>query len=405
MVQNDIVIAGGGLAGAVAAITAAEHIPTANVTWLVASEEPLAEFRRSGSDERLVTRFCDDPSDFLPYFPRGGQDALPEFYDFGPEQTFDWCQAHGLKPVGDLGSPLRLPEDAPGLATELPRLAKDAGVNIRTGEKLVAVEAKPQGGFWITVTAERTVQCQKLVLAGDPVNIPQTVRAAESLGHTIERPVPSLFYFLINDPLFKNMRSERVEQARLFLPAIGLEAHGPLELEPWGLAGEAVLDLSSLAARDLLQTKGQTLRINWCGPQKASRLLEERVRLHPRQRLVAEPIAELPELLWGYLIGAADLTPDQHWGKLKKAERRKLQDCLENTELRLTRKKLALSERAICGGISCAEIEFQTMGSLKVPGLHLAGDLINVDGFAGGYHRQWHWTSGHAAGAACAHGQ
>jgi predicted Rossmann fold flavoprotein len=402
LVQNDIVIAGGGLAGAIAALTAATHAPQGSVTWLIAEDAPLAELRRTGSDQRLITRLCGDPSEYLPCFPRGGSDALPEFYAFGPEQTREWCRRHQLDALPQPDGILRLPEEAPGLADALPALATRAGVNIRTGEKLVAVEAKPQGGFWITVTAERTVQCQRLILAGDPENIPQAVKAAESLGHTVERPVPSLFHFLIDSPLFKNMRAERVRAARLSLPGLGAESAGPLELHPWGLAGDAVLEVSSRAARDLAQPQGQALRVNWCGPQKASRLLEERVRLHPRQRLVSEPLAELPEPLWAYLLGAAGLDPDRHWGQLKKGELRGLQDQLENTELHLTRKKLALCERALCGGVARDEIEFETMASLKVPGLHLAGDLVDVDGFAGGWHRQWHWTSGHAAGLACA---
>ncbi|MBC2594775.1 aminoacetone oxidase family FAD-binding enzyme [Ruficoccus amylovorans] len=400
MVQNEITIAGGGLAGAVAAITAAGHAPGTAVTWLVAESEPLEELSRTGSDQRLITRLCDDPSELLPCFPRGGNDVLPEFYAFGPQQTLEWCQRHALEGLTRENGTLRLAEEAPPLAAQLTALARRVGVNIRTEEKLVAVEAKPQGGFWITVTNERTVQCQRLILAGDPLNTPQAARAAESLGHTVERPVPSLFNFLIDDPLFKNMRAERVKNVLLSLPALGLDTSGPLELHPWGLAGEAVLALSSRAARELVQPQGQALRINWCGPLKVSRLLEERVRLHPRQRLVSEPVAELPDPVWAHLLTASGLDPDRYWGQLKKPELRKLKESLELTELHLTRKKLASPERAICGGVERGEIDFETMASLRSPGLYLAGDIVDVDGFAGGPHRQWHWTSGHAAGLA-----
>ncbi len=401
LVQNEIIIAGGGLAGALAAITAAEHNPAGAVTWLIASGEPLAELRRSGSDERLITRLCDDPSELLPGFPRGGHDALPELYAFGPQQTLEWCRAHGLDVHRQPDGTLRLPDEAPGLAAQLTARAEKAGVTVRTGEKLVAVEAKPQGGFWITITGERTVQGQRLVLAADPLNIPQAVKAAESLGHSIERPVPSLFHFLIDDPIFKNMHGERLKTVRLSLPALSLSTDGPLELHPWGLAGEAVLALACQGARELARPQGQALRINWCGPQKASRLINERVRLHPRQRLISEPLVELPELIWSHLLKVSSLDPDRHWGQLKKGELRTLKEHLELTELHLVRKKLAASERAICGGVSRKEIDFESMASLLVPGLHLAGDLVDVDGFAGGWHRQWLWTSGHAAGQAC----
>lgn len=402
MVTNDIVIAGGGLAGAVAAITAAASSSERPVTWLVGEDAPLGEFRRHGSDGYLVTRPCDDPAELLPLFPRGGHDALPELYDFGPAEVIAWCDHRGLSIINDNAGVVRLSDDSPGLAVELTRLAEQGGVDIRTGETLLAVDAKPQGGFWVTVNGERTVICNQLILAGDPLNIGAAARMAESLGHQVELPVPSLFNFVINHPLLKHIQHEGLADIRLELPDLGVHANGPAELHPWGISGPAVLELSCRVARELVQAKGKALRIKWLGEQKVARLIDERVRLFGRQRLITDPLGELPHRLWENLLLEAGCTPDQAWHELNKTSLRRIKEVLELTELPVSRKKLYLAERAICGGVARDEIDFTRMASQRVPGLFFAGDIIDVDGFAGGAHRQWHWTSGHSAGRAAA---
>ena len=43
-----------------------------------------------------------------------------------------------------------------------------------------------------------------------------------------------------------------------------------------------------------------------------------------------------------------------------------------------------------------------TMESRKVPGLYLAGEILDVDGACGGYNLQWAWSSGWLAGVSAA---
>ena len=52
------------------------------------------------------------------------------------------------------------------------------------------------------------------------------------------------------------------------------------------------------------------------------------------------------------------------------------------------------------GGIALAEVEPATLMSRKVPGLYLAGEVLDVDGDCGGFNLQWAWASAHAAASA-----
>ena len=53
------------------------------------------------------------------------------------------------------------------------------------------------------------------------------------------------------------------------------------------------------------------------------------------------------------------------------------------------------------GGVPLAEIDFRTMESRKMPGLHLVGEILDCDGRIGGFNFQWAWATGHLAGQAC----
>ena len=53
------------------------------------------------------------------------------------------------------------------------------------------------------------------------------------------------------------------------------------------------------------------------------------------------------------------------------------------------------------GGVPLCEITDQ-MESKLVPGLYLAGELLDVDGKCGGYNLQWAWCSGYLAGTGAA---
>jgi predicted flavoprotein YhiN len=57
---------------------------------------------------------------------------------------------------------------------------------------------------------------------------------------------------------------------------------------------------------------------------------------------------------------------------------------------------------ATAGGVPLSEVRLETMESRVCPGLHLAGEILDVDGRIGGFNFQWAWASGFVAGTAAA---
>ena len=50
------------------------------------------------------------------------------------------------------------------------------------------------------------------------------------------------------------------------------------------------------------------------------------------------------------------------------------------------------------GGVPLDEVDLKTMESKITPGLHLCGEVLDVDGLIGGFNFQWAWASGYLAG-------
>jgi predicted flavoprotein YhiN len=65
-------------------------------------------------------------------------------------------------------------------------------------------------------------------------------------------------------------------------------------------------------------------------------------------------------------------------------------------------KSLNKEEFVTCGGVRLREVDFKTMESRVCPGLHFAGEVLDIDGITGGFNFQAAWTTGWLAGRAMA---
>ena len=79
-----------------------------------------------------------------------------------------------------------------------------------------------------------------------------------------------------------------------------------------------------------------------------------------------------------------------------------LADALTAADFAVVGKSMNKEEFVTCGGVRLREIEFKTMESKLCPGLHFAGEVLDIDGITGGFNFQAAWTTGRLAGLAMA---
>jgi predicted Rossmann fold flavoprotein len=98
-------------------------------------------------------------------------------------------------------------------------------------------------------------------------------------------------------------------------------------------------------------------------------------------------------------LGIAAATP---LGQLPRAARRPLVHALTAYELPVTAARGWNFAEVTAGGVPLDEIDYRTMMSRRVPGLYLAGEVLDCDGRIGGFNFQWAWATGYLAGRAAA---
>jgi predicted Rossmann fold flavoprotein len=108
--------------------------------------------------------------------------------------------------------------------------------------------------------------------------------------------------------------------------------------------------------------------------------------------------------LWEALVDHAGLGRTARWASLTRDQAQRLLQQLSRTEFAVTGKSLNKDEFVTCGGVRLNEVNFKTMESRICPGLHFAGELLDIDGITGGFNFQAAWTTGWLAGTAMAAG-
>ena len=400
----DVIIAGGGPAGFFAAIRCAELNPRLRVLIIEKSTQTLSKVLVSGGGRCNVTHACFDPAQLITFYPRGGIALRGPFTRFQPQDTVQWFTSRGvpLKTESD-GRMFPVTDSSETVAECLREVAKKAGVMVMTRTKLLAVEKSPKGGFRLEVKKEAQesfLKTNHIVIATGSDS--QTRAILQSLGHTIEEPVPSLFTFNVKDARIDGLAGLSVENVTLTMG--DLTERGPLLITHWGLSGPAVLRLSAWGARLLFETKYRSsLTINWLGDFGLERTLEVLQRHkdwheNARRKVGAQSaFTQIPIRLWKQLT---HFIGEKNWADVSKQELRRLANEMVAGEFMIEGKGQFKEEFVTCGGVRLDEVDFKTMQSRRVDGLFFAGETLDIDGVTGGFNFQSAWTTGWLAGTA-----
>ncbi|MGF1535374.1 MAG: NAD(P)/FAD-dependent oxidoreductase [Elainellaceae cyanobacterium] len=403
---RQVVVIGGGAAGFFAAIACAEAHAGIRVTLLEAGARCLSKVAISGGGRCNVTHACFDPARLVTHYPRGGKALRGAFSRFQPRDTVQWFTGRGvrLKTEAD-GRMFPVTDDSGTIIACLQQAAQRAGVVVRTGAGVQQVTQQADG--FDVMTKGETLQADRVILATGSSARGQAI--AQSLGHHIEPPVPSLFTLNIKEAALNALAGVAMEPVRLRLQlpqGKPLEQTGPLLVTHWGVSGPAVLKLSAWGARALQASGYQaTLQINWLPEHSEDQLqaaLREAKTQMPKRTVATPPaaIAPLPRRLWSYLLARAGVEPKTQWAHLSKAGLRCLVQELLRSEFAVQGKGAFKDEFVTCGGVRLSEVNFKTMESRLCPGLYFAGEVLDIDGITGGFNFQSAWTTGWLAGQA-----
>lgn len=285
-----------------------------------------------------------------------------------------------LSPVMDIEPIGRGPGEAPGFAVRL------ADATITARRVILTVGGRSYPGCGTT---------------GDGYEI------ARRLGHAIVEPRPALVPLRVAPEWVADLRG-------ITLPDVVASVHSadgsPLQsrreavlFAHFGLTGPAILDVSRSVARSD-DPADLALRLDLL-PDVPREDLDRSIQASSRQgrrSLLAMLPESIPRRLAECLIGAAGIPRDRMGPDLSRDERHRLVAALKGLSLPI-RGTLGFEKAEVTsGGVGLETVDPKTLESRVVAGLHLAGEVLDLDGLIGGYNFQAAWSTGWLAGETAA---
>lgn len=404
MQQLQLIVIGGGAAGFMGAITAAETNPNASVILLEKNKTLLNKVRISGGGRCNVTNAVATLPELLKGYPRGGKFLRPLFETFNNQHTLEWFERRGvaLKTEPD-GRMFPATNTSDTIVDCLMKAALKAGVRIRTSAGVS--QLKPVGtGMEVILQSGEVLHADRvLVTSGGHPQLSGYAWLA-GLGVEIVAPVPSLFTFNVPVLPFKDLMGVAVSGVGVKLAGSKLAETGPLLFTHWGVSGPAVLKLSAWGARELSEKNYEFVSLVNFTNKKPNEILQQltdfqgdsgwRAKFVPTQA----PFG-LPQRLWKQLVELANIPDTMRWADLPAKNRNRLVEHLTNFQLEVRGKTTFKEEFVTCGGVALSDVHPKTLESRCVSGLYFAGEVLDIDGITGGYNFQAAWTTGYVAGS------
>ena len=398
----NLVVVGGGAAGFMTAVTAAEN-GVKRIIILEGSSKLMEKVRISGGGRCNVTNASWIPSELAENYPRGGIKLLESFNRFAAGDVFDWFEKRGLNLKIEADNRVFPVSDSSlDVISCLKKNAINKGVEISTKFFVKEILKTSDNLFTIFNSEKISIIAKNIILSTG--GHPSGHKLAKNFGHSIIRPVPSLFTFSTKETKLNECSGVSIKNIdiEIQLNNKSFKNRGDVLITHWGFSGPAVLKLSSIAARELFDQKYKfSLIIRWSNleykelKEKIDNLKFNNGKLN---LINLRPLPLLTKRLWVFLLNKMEINKDKKWSDLLANEREKMINSLLKDKYIISSKGPFGEEFVTSGGVSINEVNFKSMESLICPGLFFSGEVLDVDGITGGFNFQHCWTSGWLAG-------
>ncbi len=413
----EVVVVGAGAAGLVAAFRSAER--GRRTLLLERNRKAGAKILMSGGTRCNLTH-ATDKLGILREFGPPGRFLHSALSVFGPQDVVEMFEAEGVatkveQPTGKIFPASNKALDV--LGALLRRLQRSNCVLTRE-EPLESLE-RLGDGFRLT-TPQRSITAGKVILTSGGTSYPGCGTTgdgyawAAALGHTVIPPRPALVPLrtdaawvhalsgmTIPDVLVRVMPAESAARpsGSRGAPAMA-ERRGSFLFTHFGLSGPAVLDVS----RAVSGHPGPHLLALVCDflPQMNSEqfdaLLAQQCAAAGKRQLATVLAKWIPQRLAEIFVEQLGLTESLRAAEVPKAVRRQLVQAVKQLAIPIAGTLGFKKAEVTAGGVRLSEIDSRTMQSKIVPGLYIAGELLDLDGPIGGYNFQAAFSTGWLAG-------
>lgn len=407
--MSRVAVIGGGAAGMLAAIAAAEH---GHQVQLFEKNEKLGKkIYITGKGRCNVTNACDTEELFAAVV-HNPKFLYSSFYSFTNQDMMELVERNGCPLKTERGGRVfPVSDKSSDVIRALTVCLKNAGVWVRLYEEVDSVETRDGkvSGIRLKKTRE-IVSADAVIVATGGLSYPSTgstgdgYRFAEKTGHTVTELSPALVPFETAEPVGKDLQGLALKniQAKILKgKKVLYEEFGEMLFTHFGVSGPVLLSASSYGAAQLKKgplTLSLDLKPALSEEQLDARILRDFEEQKNKQ--YKNSLSRLlPAKMIPVIVERSGIDPDKKINEITKEERRRIVQAVKDFRLTLTGLRGYKEAIITQGGISVREINPSTMESKLVKGLYFAGEVLDLDAVTGGYNLQIAWSTGHLAGS------
>ena len=401
----NIVVLGAGAAGLIAAIRAAEL--GRRVVVLEKNRKAGVKILMSGGTRCNVTHACDERG-IVEAYGQPGKFLFSALAAFSVQDTLDLFAAEGVatktEPGGKIFPVSNRALDV--LHALLARLQRSGAV-LALDEPVTEL-TKSEPGFSIK-TPRRALTSDAVIMTTGGKSYPGSgttgdgYRMLAAFGHTIMPTRPALVPITSSSAWVAELRGVTLPDVALTLSGATPKPatrRGSLLFAHFGLSGPVALDLSRLVSGHA-KPRELSLAIDLLPDAKADELdqwLQEQSLAAGKKQLANVLAERVPHRIAEVLLAQTNQSLDRKAAGLSRADRTALVQLIKQLLVPITGTLGFEKAEVTAGGVALSEVDSRTMQSKLVPGLFIAGEVLDLDGPIGGYNFQAAWSTGWLAG-------
>ena len=407
--KADVVVIGGGAAGSMCALTAAQR--GLSVVLLEPNKMLGKKLRITGKGRCNVTNNCDIKT-VLANIPGDGRFLYSALNRFEPRDTMALFESLGVPLKTERGNRVFPVSDrSADVLNVLERALQRGGVERR--QTTVTGLSIADGAINGVLTSDGPVACSTVLLCTGGASYPLTgstgdgYRFAQQFGHTVTPLRASLVPLESNDPWCAEMQGFSLRNVTLTV----YDEHnkqvysdlGEMLFTHFGVSGPLVLSASA-HMRDFSQ-HSYRLSID-LKPALDREKLEARILRdlgeNPNRDFEKILAGLVPHSMVPVILERLEIPAGLKANSVTKAQRRALEEMLKGFTVSVTGPRPVAEAIVTSGGAKVNQVQPSTMESKLTPGLYFAGEILDVDAYTGGFNLQIAWSTGHLAGTSAA---
>lgn len=410
--KYDVIVVGGGASGLMASVSAAKN----NKVLLIEKNEKLGRklLLTGGGRCNLTSAYTVDR--IIENIPNGGKFLHSAFSQFSSKDIMKFFTSKGIKlKEEDNGRIFPCSDSAKTVLSLFEKELKRLNVNILFGESVSKVITDSGTVSGVITNSGRKFAAKNIILATGGASFKSTgssgdgYRILKDLGHSItdlypgEVPITSDADFIKSQTL-KGLSFKDIELKVLNKKGKSIKTHRlDMIFTHFGVSGPCAMRCSTFiqTIQRRENCKEVTLSLNSMPDYSKEELFQKWdnwLKENPEKTLKSLIKNWLPERYGVFLISRCSLKESTHVKSINQPQKELLIDSILDFRFKVNG-TLSLDKGFVtCGGVSLKEINPKTMESKLVPGLFVCGELLDINGYTGGYNLTVAFSTGHCAG-------